>query len=82
MTLERAQHAELARSEERTRLALSAINGVGAWTYRPADDCFRCDASFASLYGLDVAQAQAQAGIPIAMVYDRLHPEASSRGSR
>ena len=59
VTLERAQHAELARSEERTRLALSAINGVGAWTYRPAEDCFRCDASFASLYGLDVAGAGA-----------------------
>jgi PAS domain S-box-containing protein len=73
VTQEEAQGAELARAEERTRLALSAINGVGAWTYRPAEDRFHCDASFARLYGLDVAQAQA--GVPVAMVYDRIHPE-------
>ena len=73
VTQEEAQRAELARTEERTRLALSAINGVGAWTYSPAEDRFRCDASFARLYGLDVAQAQS--GIPIAMVFNRIHPE-------
>jgi PAS domain S-box-containing protein len=57
------------RVEERTRalrdsmdfarLALSAVGGVGVWTYEVDTDCFYCDASIAKLYDIDAAEAAA-----------------------
>lgn len=73
VTAEEEHRAELARAEERTRLALSAINGVGTWTYRPAENLFRCDANFARLYGVDPADGAR--GVPIDGVFSRIDPE-------
>ncbi len=42
-----------------TRLALSAVSGVGVWTYEVSNDCFYCDAGISELYGIDPLQAAA-----------------------
>ncbi|RHW16337.1 PAS domain S-box protein [Sphingomonas gilva] len=73
VTAEEEQRAELARSEQRTRLALSAINGVGTWTYRPDIDLFRCDTNFARLYGVDPTDGAR--GIPIEGAFRRIEPD-------
>lgn len=39
------------------RLALSAVSGVGVWTYEISTDCFYCDAGISELYGIDPLQA-------------------------
>jgi PAS domain S-box-containing protein len=44
---------ELQDSMDFARLALSAVGGVGVWTYEAATDCFFCDASIAKLYDID-----------------------------
>lgn len=41
------------------RLALSAVSGVGVWTYEVSNDCFYCDAGISELYGIDPVQAAA-----------------------
>ena len=38
------------------RLALSAVGGVGAWTFDATIDEFTCDAAVATLYGIDPAE--------------------------
>ena len=40
-------------SEDFSRLALSAVNGVGVWTYDARTNRFTCDAAISRLYGLD-----------------------------
>ncbi len=40
-------------SQEFARLALSAVGGVGVWTYDVVDDRFFYDAAIAKLYGID-----------------------------
>ena len=47
-----------------TRLALSAVSGVGSWTFDVASDRFYCDAAISELYGIDTEQGVA--GIPSA----------------
>ncbi len=50
-TRRRRQDALLA-AEERTRLVLETMDGVGVWTYDVVGDCFHSDASFATIcYG-------------------------------
>jgi putative addiction module CopG family antidote len=39
------------------RLALSAVSGIGVWTYEVSSDCFYCDKAVAEVYGLDAEQA-------------------------
>lgn len=41
------------------RLALSAVSGVGAWTYEVSSDRFYCDAGISALYGIDPLQGAA-----------------------
>ncbi|WP_250527453.1 PAS domain-containing protein [Caballeronia sp. GAWG2-1] len=50
---------EIALNDSRdfARLALSAVSGVGAWTYEVASDCFFCDAAVSELYGIDAKEA-------------------------
>ena len=56
-----------------TRLALSAISGVGVWTYETATDCFYCDAAIARLYAIDALQAAA--GIKRTDFLANVHPD-------
>jgi signal transduction histidine kinase/ActR/RegA family two-component response regulator len=42
-----------------TRLALSAVGGVGVWTFDVASDRFTCDANIARLYDIDPVEAAA-----------------------
>ena len=54
------ERAEALRDlEDFSRLALSAVGGVGVWRYDVASDRFFCDESIANLYGIDVAQGAA-----------------------
>ena len=53
-----AQAAALSDSRDFTRLALSAIGGVGVWTFEVAEDKFYCDAAISRLYGLDPAEGE------------------------
>src|SRR5476651_2431458 len=39
------------------RLALSAVSGIGVWTYEVSSDCFYCDKAVSEVYGLDAEQA-------------------------
>ncbi|MES1972432.1 MAG: PAS domain-containing protein [Pseudomonadota bacterium] len=73
VTDERRRQAEFLAAEERTRLVLEAMDGVGVWTYDVAADRFNSDASFAALYGFDAAQ-QAN-GATMAEVLARIHPD-------
>lgn len=54
---ERERHIALHDSRDFARLALSAVKGVGAWTYEVSSDRFFCDAAVSELYGIDPAQA-------------------------
>ena len=53
VTAERTAAATLRDTEDFARLALSAVGGVGVWTYDVASDVFTCDAAISALYGLD-----------------------------
>ncbi len=73
---ERALHL----SEERTRLALTAANGVGTWDWDVPNDLVYADTNFARLYGVDPAIAAA--GITIAEFTRNMHPGDQSRVSK
>ncbi|MGI4798728.1 MAG: ATP-binding protein, partial [Janthinobacterium lividum] len=60
-------------SEQFTRLALTAVGGVGVWTYDVASDRFICDEAIADLYGLD--RAEAVVGISRAGFLANVHPD-------
>ncbi|MES2183149.1 MAG: ATP-binding protein, partial [Pseudomonadota bacterium] len=64
-------------SEDFTRLALTAVGGVGVWTYRVDVDRFFCDAAISELYGLDPVQAAA--GIRTAEFLANVHPDDRAR---
>lgn len=57
ITEERERELALHDSMDFARLALSAVSGVGAWTYEVESDRFFCDAAIAELYGIDEKQA-------------------------
>jgi len=59
VTAEQAGETALHDSMDFTRLALSAVSGVGVWTYEVSNDCFYCDAGISELYGIDPVQAAA-----------------------
>jgi len=73
VTEERRQQAALLAAEERTRLVLEAMDGVGVWTYDIAADRFYSDAGFAALYGFQPDQFGR--GATMAEVLSRTHPE-------
>jgi len=59
-------------SEDFARLALSAVSGIGVWTYDVATDRFTCDEAISQIYGLDpVAGA---AGLAPADFLVNVHP--------
>jgi PAS domain S-box-containing protein len=53
ITDDRARETALRDSVDFARLALSAVSGVGVWTYEAASDRFFCDAGVSELYGID-----------------------------
>jgi PAS domain S-box-containing protein len=57
ITVEHEREAALHDLQDFTRLALSAVNGVGVWTYDVASDCFTCDPAVSELYDIDPDQA-------------------------
>ena len=73
VTDERRRQEVLLAAEERTRLVLEAMDGVGVWTYDVAADRFNSDASFAALYGFDASQQSN--GATMAEVLARIHPD-------
>ena len=60
-------------SEDVTRLTLTAVGGMGVWTYDIPGDRFVCDAGIAALYGLDPAEAAA--GISRTGFLVHVHPD-------
>ncbi|HMA49429.1 MAG TPA: PAS domain-containing protein, partial [Magnetospirillaceae bacterium] len=75
-TLEKRVEARtraLRESENFARLALSAVSGVGVWTYDAISDRFVCDEAIAKLCGLDPAAAAA--GLSAADFLANVHPD-------
>ncbi len=64
---------EAQAADERLRLALSAGNSIGIWDWDVGRDLVRADARFASLHGVDPAEAAA--GVPVATFVRGLHPD-------
>ncbi len=73
VTIERARETALRDSLDFARLALSAVSGVGVWTYDAASDRFFCDAGIAELYGIDPEQGAA--GILRTGFLANVHPD-------
>ena len=59
VTAENEGEAALHDSMDFARLALSAVSGVGVWTYEVSNDCFYCDSGVSELYGIDPVRAAA-----------------------
>ena len=64
---------ELRDSMDFARLALTAVGGVGVWTYDIASDRFFCDAAISALYDLDPEQGAA--GLKSQDFLANLHPD-------
>ncbi len=73
VTEERRRQEVLLAAEERTRLVLEAMDGVGVWTYDVAADRFSSDASFAGLYGFDASEQSN--GVTMTEILARIHPD-------
>ena len=73
ITAERAMAAKLRDEQDFARLALSAVGGVGVWTYDMVADRYVCDAAIAALYALD-PDAAAQ-GITREQFFANIHPD-------
>jgi PAS domain S-box-containing protein len=63
----------LQEASQFTRLALTAVGGVGVWTYDVATNRFFCDAAIAELYGLDPEEAAAGTGPET--FFSNVHPD-------
>ncbi len=64
---------ELRASEERTRMALSAANGIGTWNWDIANDLVYSDERFATLYGVDPQLAAR--GVSVQQFMRNIHPD-------
>ncbi|WP_158808505.1 PAS domain-containing sensor histidine kinase [Beijerinckia sp. L45] len=73
VTSERERDVALRDAGDFARLALSAVSGVGVWTYDIASDRFFCDAGISDLYGLDPVRAAA--GILRVEFLANVHPD-------
>jgi PAS domain S-box-containing protein len=73
VTVERERERALRDAESFTRLALTAVGGVGAWTFDVARGLFVCDAAVAELYGLDPDAAAA--GVTLEAMLVNVHPD-------
>jgi signal transduction histidine kinase/PAS domain-containing protein/CheY-like chemotaxis protein len=69
----RELNTELAESEERLHIALSAGDSIGTWDWDVPSDRVVADARFASLYGVEPERAKA--GAPIAEFFGGIHPD-------
>jgi signal transduction histidine kinase/ActR/RegA family two-component response regulator len=70
---EEAGETALYDSMDFARLALSAVQGVGVWTYEVAKDRFYCDSGISELYGID--SQEAAAGIKRHDFLANVHPD-------
>ncbi len=77
VTAERERETALRTSEDLTRLAMSAIGGVGVWTFDIAADRLTCDAAVAELHGLDPDAAAA--GVARDRFLAGIHPDDHAR---
>jgi PAS domain S-box-containing protein len=73
VTAEREMEARLHDEQDFARLALSAVGGVGVWTYDVTSDCFFCDAAISALYALDPERGAA--GLPREEFLANVHPQ-------
>lgn len=64
---------ELRDSMDFARLALSAVGGVGVWTFNVATDCFICDDNISRLYDIDPVKGAN--GIKRADFLANVHPD-------
>ncbi|WP_213878758.1 PAS domain-containing protein [Pseudomonas sp. dw_358] len=73
ITEERARELALHDSMDFARLALSAVRGVGVWTFEVEEDCFYCDVGIADVYGIDPVRGAA--GIKRTDFLANVHPD-------
>ena len=73
VTMEREREAVLKDTQDFARLALSAVGGVGVWTYDATTDRFSYDAAIAELYALDPTRGPA--GVPATEFLANVHPD-------
>ena len=73
VTAEREREAVLKDTQDFARLALSAVGGVGVWTYEVASDRFIYDEAIARLYALDPARGPG--GIPRSEFLGNVHAD-------
>jgi PAS domain S-box-containing protein len=77
VTTEKQQAEALKESLDFTRLALTAVGGVGVWTYDVASNLYRCDEAIAGLFGLDPEEARN--GVTPDQFLRNLHPADRAR---
>jgi len=73
VTRDHEREAILRDAQDFARLALSAVGGVGAWTYEVATDLFFYDADIADLYAIDPVRGPS--GIPRVEFLANVHPD-------
>ena len=73
VTRDHEHEAVLNDMRDFARLALSAVGGVGVWTYEAASDRFFYDEAIASLYALDPARGPH--GVPRTEFLGNVHPD-------
>ncbi|MGI3902174.1 MAG: PAS domain-containing protein [Janthinobacterium lividum] len=73
VTQEREREAVLRDTQDFARLALSAVGGVGVWTYDASTDLFSYDAAIADLYALDPGRGAS--GIARTEFLANVHPD-------
>ena len=73
ITAEKQREAVLRDTQDFARLALSAVGGVGVWTFDPASDTFSYDAAVAKLYAIDPERGAM--GIPRTEFLANVHPD-------
>ena len=67
------READLRDTQDFARLALSAVGGVGVWTYDLSSDLYFYDAFIAELYGIDPARGTD--GLPRSDYLKNVHPD-------
>jgi len=73
LTAERLHAKVVSDHEEFTRLALSSVGGVGAWTADLVQGRYVADVAIAKLYGIDPVRAAA--GVPTSEFLANVHPD-------
>ncbi|WP_010183636.1 PAS domain-containing protein [Sphingomonas sp. PAMC 26605] len=73
ITEERRHQAARRAADAQTRMVLSAMDGVGVWTYDVARDRFESEIGFAELYGFTAEQMER--GVSLADIAARVHPD-------